>query len=803
MRYLALMCRCIASCGFLGWGPFSLQESHALDTLVVGEAERPWIEGGGDENTSPPGLTPMFRLTPRTVGTGNTPGEVVDFATDPDWIAPTQIDPERNIFQLIREQGGAYSISSPNNSDLSRAEARQVLIGVTDGSATVYLRKPTPTQPNVNPNGEHIDIDLGAPYGLERIVFYPSSFFLSDFLRAFEIKVNDGTILTDSGNPDWRATPLAFREGLNTRSRTDVRIPLQFVRYMRLTSRTAIGFEIDEIELHGRGYVPTSRYLSDIFDLGEKGALWGRIHWSAEAVGDPSRSSMSVRTRSGSTPSNLVFTRRVSEGTLGREPFLVEMDRISYDRALVGFVLGPVEVPEQTLEPADYSLLSEEVREWLDQQGAAYTVLDEEDDEQPANRAEYDVVALARQGRVSLAALQIDPDIYQILEGPVRNWLQERGARYFRRANIGADVPYGIDGQLLNATTYNRLPAVQRGPMLDDTENWSPWSAPYLTKPGQEGIQITSPAPRQFFQFEIRFTSRDLASARRVDFLSFEVSFPPVAQFLVAEIFPRQVQPGVSVEFVYAVRTSLVPSDPGYDSFEIRTSTPIERLEEIQILDAQGAILDEQVFGVDVEGLALPYSPDGHEEWALVSVDPTRFRVRFPRIDADGTVLRLRFVTSVLRYGLTFDGWGFEEGSGELPQPAVPGNVIQLAPNDADNRSNLTVLVDLKGDLLRAVRVVPNPFTPNGDGVNDVAEIRYDLFKLTEATPVEIVIYDLSGRRIDVVAAREIESGRYAVPWNGTDRGDRLVPPGLYLFEIRIEADTKPEEALGTIAVVY
>ena len=42
-----------------------------------------------------------------------------------------------------------------------------------------------------------------------------------------------------------------------------------------------------------------------------------------------------------------------------------------------------------------------------------------------------------------------------------------------------------------------------------------------------------------------------------------------------------------------------------------------------------------------------------------------------------------------------------------------------------------------------------------------------------------------------------------AVPWNGTDRGDRLVPPGLYLFEIRIEADTKPEEALGTIAVVY
>ena len=803
MRYLALTCRCIASCWLIGWISLSDQESHALDTFVVGEAERPWIEGGGDENTSPPGLTPLFRLTPRTVGTGNTPGEIVDFATDPDWIAPTQIDPERNIFQLIREQGGVYSISSPNNSDLSRSEARQVLMGVTDGSATVYLRKPTPTQPNVNPNGEHIDIDLGAPYGLERIVFYPSSFFPSDFIRAFEIKVNDGTILTDSGNPDWRATPLAYREGLNTRSRTDVRIPLQFVRYMRLTSRTAIGFEIDEIELHGRGYVPTSRYLSDIFDLGEKGALWGRIHWSAEAVGDPSRSGMSVRTRSGVTPSNLVFTRRVSEGTLGLEPFLVEMDRISYDRALVGLVLGPVELPEETLEPADYGLAPEEVKEWLDRRGAAYRVLDEEGDEQPASRVEYDAAEPARQGRISLGSLQIDADVYQILAGPVRDWLQVRGARYFRRANAGADVPYGIDGQLLNPATYNRLPEVDRGPMLDDTENWSPWSAPYLTEPGEEGVQITSPAPRQYFQFEIRFTSRDLASARRVDFLSFEASFPPVAQSLVAEIFPRQVQPGMSEEFVYAVRASLDPSDPGFDSFEIRTSTPIERLEEIEILGAQGTTLDKQVFGVDVDGLALPYSPEGNEEWALVSVDPTRFGVRFPRIDAEGTVLRLRFVTSVLRYGLTFDGRGFEEGSGELPQPAVPGNVMQLAPDDADNRSNLTVLVDLKGNLLRAVQVVPNPFTPNGDGVNDVAEIRYDLFKLTEATPVDLVIYDLSGRRISVAAAREIESGRYAVPWNGTDEDDRVVPPGLYLFEIRVEADTNPEEALGTIAVVY
>ncbi len=622
--------RSIAGCCFIGSIIFFVHGSLALDTVVIGGVENPWA------------------------GNGSSPGNLIDSAAEPGWIVPIQIDPEVDLFTQIRARGGRVSITSPNSplgrpprgsAEILQQALENIINGTkysSGGALEVYDRKISDST-----FGEHIDIDLGAPLGLNRIVFYPSSLFPREYLRAYYIQVNDGTSnLSESGRPDWNVTA-RFHERQNTRARAVMHIPVQFVEHLRLTSQYLGGFEIDEIELFGSGYVTAGSYLSRPFgpddwgEEGERGALFGRIHWSAGAIGGPEKSGISVRTRSSA-----------------------------------------------------------------------------------------------------------------------------------------------------------------------NSRFWSPWSEPYRPAADGEGIQITSPAPRQFFQFEIRFESQDLEAAQRVDSLSFEHS-PPVAQQLVAEIFPRQAQIGESREFVYAVQ-AFEPSEGGFDTFEIRTSAPIERLEKIQKLDAQGDILDEQVFEVDVAGLSLPY-PDEEAEWALVSVDPNRFLVRFPPITEDGSVLKLRFDTSVLRYGIEFDGWGSSEGSDELPQPAVPGNAMVLTGDfpglnlqDEDKRSNLTVLTDIAGvALMGAVEAVPNPFTPNGDGINDSAEIRFDVFKLTKATPVEVVVYDLSGRRIAVVFAGEIESGRHPVLWDGTDADDRLVPPGLYLLKLEVKADVKSEEVLGTVAVVY
>ena len=616
--------RRIAGCCFIGLIILFAHESQALDTLVVGVAERPWANAGSSS------------------------GNVIDFATEPGWIVPIQVDPDIDLFRQVRDRGGTVDIDSPN-SPIRRTQSDEILQesleNITNGTiSVVYDRKIA-----ASTFGEHIDIDLGAPLGLDRVVFYPSSLFDREFLRSYYIQVNDGSNnLTESGRPNWNVTE-RFYERQNTRTEAVMNIPLQFVRHLRLTSQFHGGFEIDEIELYGRGYVSDGSYLSDPFDLGAEGALWGRIRWSAAAIGDPQDSEITVRTRTS-----------------------------------------------------------------------------------------------------------------------------------------------------------------------PDSRDWSPWSEPYRPAADGEGTRITSPAPRQFLQFEIHFESEDLEAAQKVDSLSFEHS-PPVARQLVAEIFPRRATIGESAEFVYAVR-AFEPSDEGFDTFEIQTSAPIERLEGIQILDPQGNILDQQPFGVDVDGLELPYEPGDNEDWALVAVEPSRFQVRFAPITADSSVLKLRFVTSVLRYGIEFDGWALNEESEsqgleerQLPQPAVPGNAMDLTGDfpgrdlrDEDKRSNLTVLTDIqKVPLLGAIEAAPNPFTPNGDNLNDVAEIRFDLFKLTEATPVEVGVYDLSGRRVAVVFAGEIASGRYPVPWDGTDAQDQLVPPGLYVLKLEVQADDKPEVIMGTVAVVY
>ena len=154
-----------------------------------------------------------------------------------------------------------------------------------DGLTALDLRASAGTQ-SAQVLGLIIDFDLGARFGLDRFKFFPRNGdpgfpapdfpFQSEFLRGFEIFINDGTDETQfEGMPILQTVAV---ETQDEQSVVDLRITPQYVRYVRLKVLTAAGFDIAEFQIFGTGYVPEASYVSDIFDFGDL-ALLGNLRW--------------------------------------------------------------------------------------------------------------------------------------------------------------------------------------------------------------------------------------------------------------------------------------------------------------------------------------------------------------------------------------------------------------------------------------------------------------------------------------------------------------------------------------------
>ncbi|MFT7693982.1 MAG: flagellar hook assembly protein FlgD, partial [Candidatus Latescibacterota bacterium] len=90
-----------------------------------------------------------------------------------------------------------------------------------------------------------------------------------------------------------------------------------------------------------------------------------------------------------------------------------------------------------------------------------------------------------------------------------------------------------------------------------------------------------------------------------------------------------------------------------------------------------------------------------------------------------------------------------------------------------------------------------------GDGINDVVQIDYDLLNLVGAVPVKAEVYDLSGRSLGVVLSDQMASGRFSAQWDGRDSSGKLLPPGLYLLRLSVEADKGEDARQAILSIVY
>jgi hypothetical protein len=262
-----------------------------------------------------------------------------------------------------------------------------------------------------------------------------------------------------------------------------------------------------------------------------------------------------------------------------------------------------------------------------------------------------------------------------------------------------------------------------------------------------------------------------------LDYVQFAVSIPPVASEALAEIAPIAVPPGQVTSFTYKIKPKLASEDLGFDSIGIDTPSRAHSVSAVRI---SGMPVDFEVV-----------------EW-----EDAGFVVKVPRIDVQRTeeLIEVDFSAEIFKFGTVFSGRIFDsERPAEVPQNITAGDADVL-----DDSNRLSVDLARFGErTIRSLAVNPPVFSPNGDGINDVVQIDYDLLNLVGAVPVQAELYDLSGRSLGIVLDEQTASGRFSAQWDGRDRRGNLLPPGLYLLRLSVEADKGEDARQAIISIVY
>jgi flagellar hook assembly protein FlgD len=78
------------------------------------------------------------------------------------------------------------------------------------------------------------------------------------------------------------------------------------------------------------------------------------------------------------------------------------------------------------------------------------------------------------------------------------------------------------------------------------------------------------------------------------------------------------------------------------------------------------------------------------------------------------------------------------------------------------------------------ISITPNPFSPDGDGLEDYCIIRYNLPLMTST--LNIKIYDIKGRLIRLLANGELAGAQGEIVWDGIDDNKQRARIGVYII---------------------
>jgi hypothetical protein len=333
------------------------------------------------------------------------------------------------------------------------------------------------------------------------------------------------------------------------------------------------------------------------------------------------------------------------------------------------------------------------------------------------------------------------------------------------------------NGLEVTEAQYRKLLSFQRGDstvtIIPGTD-WSQWSQFYEAP----GATISSPSPRRYLMIQATLRSDDPDRAPVLNNLHLRLG-DPLASQLIGEITPQRIQQhGRQDPFALYLSPTFQPGDRGFDQVLVEFPPGVEA-ELVEVAVGQEKDL--------VAGGGRVYGPD---ELERVESGPDSLWIRLPSpMDQQGQeTIALRFAGAFYLASNAFvASVGLGEGRDQVWQRVDAGDAASLIKGEG-----MTVLGVIEGGVLGEVAVAPNPFTPNGDGVNDVARFSFPVFKVQNQKAIRLEVYSLAGRLLRrVERTEEHASGLHQLSWDGRDQNGKLSPPGLYICRIGLEVDAE------------
>ena len=682
----------------------------------------------------------------------------------------TEIGAMINVAESFpRPPGGDKYNKSLNLTTLGRFENALTGIRLQEGLGRVFDGDPLTHFERIDRVGEDVTqqwilyTDLGHYFPIRLFRLYPS---LEEPVRVSAYTLRRGlpgteTVIAGLSLEDPITGPLGFPKFIKIEETFPTFVPEASVpvnvedtiavvfdppakmRYARFDFETPLDYDLAEMEFFADGFVPEAVYTSSALPLPP--ATLGRIFWDEEKVGDPTKSRAIVRVRTGFTAEPDVLFR-IND----------------YDREV----------------------------EW----GEGAIIVDR----RPGS---------ATQGQ----EVHLDSSEFNIEA----------------REIFSAARPEDRQATRLTREEYIGLPVTDRHRIEPDLEFWS------SAQVANNDELVNAPSGRPFIEVEVEFLSQAPEAATVIRNMRIEYSAPQITDQVFGEIAPAvDVIAGRDTSFVLALNASIGAENNGFNRLQVFTPARTEEIEGVEVDRGDGQVQELSRVGPG-EGEA------GEGQFQELHIADNQFVLGFPTISPaeDGQVrdvlMKVRFRGRVIDFRTNFSANAFLDTLGAeverlftrngilavsgsegtldtlaffLPQQVEGNDVVDFRATDQlSDRNSLAVIADISAqskDLVSNFKTKPNPFTPNGDGVNDEMTVLFDVQRLLTPKPVRLEIFDLNGRRLRLIQ-RQLPSGGYSQQWDGRDDGGQIVPPGLYVLRISIEADDAGNARTRIVSVAY